>query len=256
MLIRISLIVAIVAGLATAAINFVKVKEKIETVKTERDDWHGRYDTTYKELTDTKDTLDKTSRDLKKTQNELASTTEERDRAVNEAETQTKRATQLNDELNKTRVDRDEARTELAAWDALGITVDRVKDVIALAKNLQELAEVQKLEITELIRANGRLSNQVAHLIGGQEYVVYLPAKLRGTVLVSDPKWDFVVVDVGEDQGVLEYGELLVNRGGKLIAKVVVRNVQKGRSIANVVPGWKLEDVLEGDQVIPAHPST
>ncbi len=105
MLIRISLIVAIVAGLATAAINFIKVKEKIEIVKNERNDWHQKYDTTYAELTSTKDTLDKTSRDLKKTQTELASATEERDRAVADSETQTKRATQLNDELNKTRTD-------------------------------------------------------------------------------------------------------------------------------------------------------
>ncbi len=138
----------------------------------------------------------------------------------------------------------------------MGIPVNQVKEVIALAKTLQELVEVQKEEITALVRANGRLSNQLARIIGGPEYVVMLPAKLRGTVLVSDPKWDFVVLDVGEDQGVLEYSELLVNRNGKLIAKVVVRTVQKGRSVANVVAGWKLADVLEGDQVIPAHPST
>jgi len=75
-------------------------------------------------------------------------------------------------------------------------------------------------------------------------------------VLVTDPKWNFVVLNIGEDQGVLERGELLVNRDGKLVAKVIVRSVQKDRSIANVMPGWELGEVMEGDQVIPAHPAS
>jgi len=56
--------------------------------------------------------------------------------------------------------------------------------------------------------------------------------------------------------GVLQNGELLVSRDGKLVAKVIVRSVQRDRSIANLVPGWKLGDVYEGDQVIPAHPAS
>jgi hypothetical protein len=75
-------------------------------------------------------------------------------------------------------------------------------------------------------------------------------------VLVADPKWNFVVVNVGEEQGVLEHGELLVNRDGRLVAKVKIRSVQKDRAIANVLPGWQLGDVMEGDQVIPAHPAS
>jgi hypothetical protein len=55
---------------------------------------------------------------------------------------------------------------------------------------------------------------------------------------------------------VLERGELLVNRNGRLVAKVVVRSVQKDRCIANVLPGWELGEVMEGDLVIPAHPAS
>jgi hypothetical protein len=40
------------------------------------------------------------------------------------------------------------------------------------------------------------------------------------------------------------------------VAKVIVRSIQKDRAIANVMPGWKLGEVLEGDQVIPAHPAS
>jgi cell shape-determining protein MreC len=71
-----------------------------------------------------------------------------------------------------------------------------------------------------------------------------------------DPKWEFVVLNVGEDQGVISDGELLVSRQGKLVAKVIVRSVEKDRSIANLVPGWKLGEMIEGDDVSPAHPAS
>jgi hypothetical protein len=105
-------------------------------------------------------------------------------------------------------------------------------------------------------RTISRLSNQLAQLTGNEDYVVKLPAGLKGKVVVVDPKWDFVVLDIGDEQGVLQDGELLVSRDGKLVAKVVVRTVQKDRCIANIVPGWKLGDLFEGDDVSPAHPAT
>ena len=83
-----------------------------------------------------------------------------------------------------------------------------------------------------------------------EDYEVKLPAGLKGNVLVADPKYEFVVLDIGEKQGVLEDGKLLVNRRGKLIAKVRVKSVQSDRCIANVLPGWKQEDIMEGDQVV------
>ena len=44
MLIRISLIVAIVAGLLAGALNIVKVRDKITTLITQRDDFHTQRD--------------------------------------------------------------------------------------------------------------------------------------------------------------------------------------------------------------------
>jgi hypothetical protein len=99
------------------------------------------------------------------------------------------------------------------------------------------------------------VQNQLNELLS-ESYVVKLRPDLKGKVVVVDPKWDFVVLDIGNDQGVLQDGELLISRNGKLVAKVVVRTVEKGRCIANIVPGWKLGDVFEGDEATPAHPAS
>ena len=257
MLIRISLIIAILAGLAAGALNFLKVKEKIETIATERNEWHGKFDKTDAELTTTKRDLDKTSKDLKQTQETLATTTKDRDAAVAEAAAQIKKSTELAGKLTTTTEERDDARANLAAYVATGYKAEQIgalgKQIDRAQKALEAMADEKKI----LERALTRKTAELDRLIGKTE-IIEMPAKLQGKVVVSDPKWDFVVINVGEDEGVLPYGELLVSRAGVLVAKVIVRDVQKGRSIANIVPGWKVSgvEIMEGDQVIPAHPSS
>jgi hypothetical protein len=65
-----------------------------------------------------------------------------------------------------------------------------------------------------------------------------------------DPKYEFVVLDIGGNQGVLERGEMLVNRSGRMVAKVRILTVHADRSVANVLPDWKQGEILEGDMVI------
>jgi hypothetical protein len=43
---------------------------------------------------------------------------------------------------------------------------------------------------------------------------------------------------------------MLVNRDGRLVAKVQITRVEANRAIANIMPEWKQDDVLEGDQVV------
>jgi hypothetical protein len=45
-------------------------------------------------------------------------------------------------------------------------------------------------------------------------------------------------------------GVLMISRDGKLIGKAKVRRVETGRSIADLLPGWSLAEVREGDQVM------
>src|SRR6266550_8019453 len=98
MLIRISLVIAIVLGLAATGLNFVKVKEKGTTYKagwdTEKAE-HQKFESQYNQ---TKSDLDKTNAVLKTTQETLKATEEEKDKAVADAAAQQKRAEKLNDD--------------------------------------------------------------------------------------------------------------------------------------------------------------
>lgn len=255
MLTRIGIIVAIIAGLAVGVLNFTQVKTKVDTLRGERDSEKSQKEAAQTELASTKKELEKTSTELKVTKQNLETTTAEKDRAVAEATAQQKRADKLNDELTKTRKERDDAQAELAAYNATGLKPEQIVEINRRYKGLQDALAGAQAENRVLGQKIKRLENELA-VYKTPDYAVPLPAGLKGKILVADPKWNFVVLNVGEDQGVLEYGEFLVNRDGKLVAKVKVRSVQKDRSIANVVPGWQLGEVMEGDQVIPAHPAS
>jgi hypothetical protein len=255
MLIRISLILAILAALSAGVVNFVFVKDKITTLTTDRNTQRDGRISAESERDQTKKDLAKTQNDLKQTQDQLADANSERDKAVATADAQTKRADDLSDKLAKTEQERDDAQNGLAAYTATGIKAEDVGKLTSRLKDAQDAIDVANEEKMVLVRTITRLTNELAKYTGPDD-VVKLRADLKGKILVVDPKWDFVVLDIGEDQGVLEDGELLVSRDGKLVAKVVVRSIEKDRCIANIVPGWKLGEVIEGDEVSPAHPST
>ncbi|MEY2466029.1 MAG: hypothetical protein QOD03_550 [Verrucomicrobiota bacterium] len=254
MLIRISLIVAIIAGLAVGTINFLYVKKNITTLRTDLKQQTDRGDTAERNLASTKKELDKTVVDLKQTKDTLETTVAERDKAVALADEKVKAAAKLTDDITKMQADLSDARSKLAAYEASGLSSAQAANAAKQIKQLEDTLAGAKAENVLLGKTIKRLENELA-IYKDPNKPISLPANLAGKVLISDPKWDFVVLNVGEDQGVLERGELLVSRNGKLVGKVKITSVQKDRSIANVIPGWKIGEVLEGDQVIPAYPS-
>ena len=255
MLIRISLIIEIVAGLAVGGLNFVMVKEKIVTLKSDLERETAAHQKFEKDFRQTKSALDKTNAILKQTEATLTETTDQRDKAVAALAEKTKSLEKTTEDLAKTRQERDSAQQELAAYKATGYTPQQITTFGKQLTGLQEATAATETENKLLAAKIVKLKNELNKYVPGSP-PVFLPSDLAGKVLVSDPKWNFVVLNVGQNQGVLERGELLVNRNGRLVAKVIVSSVQKDRCVANILPGWQLGDVFEGDQVIPAYPES
>ena len=255
MLLRISLIIAIIAGLAAGVLSYIQATDKIPALINQRDEQKKAKDTEIAAHKKTTGELKKTASELKDTQTELADTKGERDKAVAEAAKKTKAAEDLNVRLTKITQERDDAQNDLTAYKATGLTPDQVNKLNKTLKDANAQISAINSEKVVLLRSNTKLKNELDKLIGTEPFVK-LRADLHGKILVVDPKWDFVVLDVGEDQGVITDGELLVSRSGKLVAKVIVRSVQRDRCIANIIPGWKIGDPIEGDEVSPAHPAS
>jgi len=161
---------------------------------------------------------------------------------------QQNRADDLEVRLNDATRSRNEFETQLAEWRTLGRTPQQVLEVLEENTRLTIDMGAMSQENLVLQREVRRLGNRLS-IHEGEILKVELPTGLRGRVLAVDPKFEFVVLDIGEEDGVLERGEMLVNRSGKLVARVRIMSVQTNRSVANVMLDWKQADIMEGDVV-------
>lgn len=251
MLIRISLIVAIIASLAVAGLSFVMVKDRIEKTMADRDKNAQDRDTERAAKEKSQRELKSTRTELTTTSNALASTKAELDTMTAKANDQEKRANDLAANLAKTTGERNAAQQEVQAWKGTGLTPDQIKGVVADLKKTIGERDTYIAENRVLLTKYTRLDAKYKALLG-DEPKVELPQGLKGKIIAVDPKYDFVVLDIGGNQGVQERGEMLVNRKGTLIGKIRITYVEPNRSVANVLPGWKTGDaqLMEGDQVL------
>jgi cell shape-determining protein MreC len=77
-----------------------------------------------------------------------------------------------------------------------------------------------------------------------------MPPGVSGRVTAVNKNWNFVVLNVGQKQNVVEGGELIVYRGQKMIGKVKVVSVESNSSVADILPEWAQSDLQTGDEVI------
>jgi hypothetical protein len=231
------------------------VKEKVTSLAASRDSEKAQKEQAQTELASTKQDLETTSNKLKQTEESLTAATAEAAAAKAEAETQIKRATELQTKLNDTTQERDTAQAYLQRYKATGFEPEQIQGLGKRITDLQLAMEVSAEE-KKILQRNLAKKTYELERIKGIIKDVPLPLTASGKILVVDPKWEFVVLSFGEDQGAKRDGELLVSRNGRLVAKVVIRGIEKDRCVANVMPGWTLGEVAEGDLVIPAHPES
>lgn len=250
MLTRISLIVVILAGVGAIVFGQMQVKKKLDQTIAERSTFHQNWRTEEaranrldRELAETKEALDQRTRELAAAREEIAAKDTEIARVNAELD-------RTRETLLRTRGERDAALARVAAYEGTGLNPDEIKEVIARLK--QSLEDIKALEgvMEEKNRQIAGLERRIIELVGPDDVPVILPAGLKGTVVTVDPKWDFVVIDLGKNDGLLLNGQMLVSRNGKLLAKIRIVNVMDDRAIANVVTGWKLDEIMEGDTVL------
>jgi hypothetical protein len=250
MLRRILTILAILAGIGIIVVTQLKLREHIQGIIDQREANAKARDQERSRATKAERALNTTSNDLLNTTATLVTTSNELVGTKGTLE-------QVRGDLAKVTADKQKAldaekaaRQELAQWNALGIRPEQVRalqDDFAKAKQANAALEDENKSINLVLK---KTKAELDKLLDPENFVVQLPVGLKGTVLVVDPKWEFVVLDIGEKQGVLKDGILMVHRDTKLVGKVKISNVLADRSIANIMPGWKLDEVREGDKVL------
>jgi len=250
MLLRICLIVAILGGAGVAAVNFFMVKPALEQLVQNRDDWKAKDDKEVAEHNKTKKTLKDTQTTLDNTKKTLAQTKTQLDAANTKVEEQGKQIADLNTHLTDAENKRDAFQAALAKFEQLHVTPD---DIIQMQKDVKRLntaiagVQAENKILTATVEDQ---KNRIKLLVGDNVDNPVEPAGLRGKILAVDPKYEFVVLDIGRDKDVVPRGVMMVARDGKLLGKVRISSVNRTESIANLIPDWTLGQVREGDEVL------
>ncbi len=245
------LIFGFLASLAAALTAFLVTKPKIDEVNialtSTRDNLTKMTEAERKAASEAK--ANKAARE--ESERQLASTKEERDGAVTRATTAEAQAAKLGTDLAKTTGERNDARNELAQWLATGVKPSDINGLRVGKKAAEDERDTLKDEKIVFLRKVQTLQSKLDEYVNPDKEVA-LPIGLSGHVVAVDPKWNFVLLDIGANAGLLERGQMKVHRAGKLISKVRIVSVEANSSIANIIPEWRQpgQEVTTGDSVL------
>ena len=254
-MVRVLLTITLIAIGASGWFAFNNVSTKIDNLSDNLTTTEGERDTALnqkraaeKERDDFKTEADQAKAAASRLNDQLGSLSQEVAR-------QKQRADQHEANLNKATADLVESRQISERWRQFEMeygTRDSIRQRLATLEGVTNERDNFILENGILLGRIEKLSVELSRYTG-TSVKVSLPPDLAGKVTAVDAQYDFVVLDVGEDQGVREHGEVLVGRGAgadaQLVGRLRILSVEKSRSIANIMPDYKTGEIQTGDYV-------
>lgn len=194
-------------------------------------------DNVYNEMTAAKEDLARTQQDLAQTKDELATTRSDLDRTRSQVETLNQTVTAKNAEIAR---QEDSIRKVEDENSALQGQIEDLNNQIATLED--ETQDLKDKVVT--------LENTINDMDAAQGITTRpLPRNLTGNIVVVNKAWNFVVLDIGSEQGLVPNAELLVHRGDKFVGKILISGVTRKLAVADINSAWMQTAIREGDNV-------
>lgn len=207
--------------------------------------------------------LEQTGKELKTTKDNLVTVTAEKDQLSSQADSLKadleKSKTQVTD-LTKQISDKESEISKLTAdvqaKDAEIQTLSAGTTATASGPSAEDQAKMQEQEtLIAKLQADLDSSRSQLEVLRKKEadrMALKMRNGLEGRILAVNQAWNFVVMNLGDRNGVVGNAEMLVKRGSQLIGKVRVTSVEPSTSIADIVSNSVPRGVTiqPGDNVI------
>ncbi|HUF63144.1 MAG TPA: hypothetical protein VMN36_13790 [Verrucomicrobiales bacterium] len=227
---------------------------KLEAEKELRQETESRLAARQSDLAQEKDTLAATKTQLEQVTGNVSEFKELNDALDSEISAVDDRLIDVDDEIAD--LDKEIARINKAIDDAgdpkvqIAELQEWQQKVNASEGTLRSLSS----QLTSAESSQGALESQINSLqtLFERRRLKQFAAPFFGRIQDVYPQWGFVVLDSGGAGGVVLGAELSVVRGGEQIATLRVTNVERGRSVADIVPGSLAEGqtLAPGDRVV------
>jgi small-conductance mechanosensitive channel len=260
---KILILAAVVFSLAAAALGFlnhgklVKAKADVTKFQTESTTNAKKAEKASVDLKAANEKLAVAGSDIEKTSAELA-----------ELKSQSAKSTGLVTDLQKQLADKDaliaQQKTDMAAKDTRISELETKASQTTQPTNSPTDDLKKQLEEKDLLASSlqSKLKDQETQLSALKEREAQRKSKslrpgLEGRILAVNASWNFVVLSLGDRNGVVNGAEMLIKRGAQLIGKVRITSVEPSTSIADIVPNSIRGSltVQPGDSVIYSGPA-
>lgn len=253
---KILLIVAILGSLGTAGISYVNKGERDElganlaSTEASLASTRGELAESQKEVATVKEELDTTTTAKTQAETDLAAARAEAQKAASDLVAANEAAEQVRSQvegLNAQIAEKDRTIADLSTATASAPVVEadqpdetRTAELEAMNASLQARLTQAESELTGLKKREEDRS------------ALRMREGLEGRVLAVNPAWNFVVLSIGDRNGVVNNAELLLKRGTQYLGKVRVTSVEPSTSIADIVANSMPSgvSVQPGDSVI------
>jgi peptidoglycan hydrolase CwlO-like protein len=251
---KVFLYASIAVTLATTALGFIN-KNKLSDTK-------GELASSEKTVKDKTAVIEQAQKDIKAGKEKLETVTAEKDQVAAQAET-------LKTDLEKNKKDAADLKTQIDAKTTevakLAADLEEAKKKVdantgavppAGGMSAEDQAKMQEKE-TLITKLQGDLDASRTQLEGlRKEKIDRTLLKMRngleGRILAVNQAWNFVVLNLGDKNGVVGNAEMLIKRGSQLVGKVRVTSVEPSTSIADIVANSvpRGVSIQPGDNVI------
>jgi len=168
-------------------------------------------------------------------------------------------AEKLTKDLDSTKNDLDSTNSKLKLTaEQLQTYTDELKgkkpaELFTELNDLSEKAKVADSENKLLANAKLKIEEELKKLRTEIEMTRPGSTKsiaLSGKIVAVNPTWNFVILDLGKNDSVVEGLTMVIYRGDKMIGKLKTVTVDAQTSVADVLPGTPASAIEVGDQVI------
>jgi len=253
------LIVCILLSLGAAVLGYLNRGKLLDT-RAELENTSGQLASTQKQLETTQGELNTKKEEVTKLSSEKDTLTSELGEAKSELDKTKKdltasqeQVTAAQTEIEQLKQDSEAKDTRIAELEQQATSPEGTPAGVEAAEIQARLTELETVN-QQLQDQNTSLSTQIAELRRKEEGRQKLQMRqgLTGTILAVNQAWNFVVLSLGDRQGVVPNAEMLIQRDGQYLGKVRVTSVEPSTSIADIlvrtVPRGL--SVMPGDKVI------
>ena len=254
---KITLILSIVFGLATAGVGLLNL-EKLVVLKKLLSETESKLATTNSSLADSTKNAEGLEKQVAELSEKSATLTSDGEKMKSEIAVEKTKVSDLSEQVSmkEAELSSQKGRLESQAKDLVDL-----KERLAAIESTPSLPPEDVEKIGKLEEKNTMLLDQIASLEGRinvlqqreTEKTIKSSLKtLSGRILAVNQSWNFVVLDIGDKKGVLANTELLVKRGPTAIGRVRITSVEPASSIADIIPASLVPGLIirPGDEVI------